>query len=152
MTYRILLNSSAQAAAKLRKRNEESFSLCKTKGYYLIELIRRLVNETIWVLDNLCMCCNVEMMNNCSLYMRNHHYQHMVLLFVHQHIETDICLQESMELLIITAPIKLICRTNVSLISMLCSDFELQNQLFIFYKQNILQFLLYLLRSLTILW
>ena len=33
---------------KLRKRNEESFSLCKTKGYYLIELIRRLVNETIW--------------------------------------------------------------------------------------------------------
>ena len=52
-------------------------------GYYLIELIRRLVNETIWVLDNLCMCCNVEMVNNCSLYMRNHHYQHMVLLFVH---------------------------------------------------------------------
>ena len=49
----------------------------------LIELIRRLVNETIWVLDNLCMCCNVEMVNNCSLYMRNHHYQHMVLLFVH---------------------------------------------------------------------
>lgn len=48
-----------------------------------IELIRRLVNETIWVLDNLCMCCNVEMVNNCSLYMRNHHYQHMVLLFVH---------------------------------------------------------------------
>ena len=152
MTYRILLNSSAQAASILRKRNDESFSLCKTKGYYLIELIRRLVNETIWVLDNLCMCCNVEMVNNCSLYMRNHHYQHMVLLFVHQHIETDICLQESMELLIITAPIKLICRTNVSLISMLCSDFELQNQLFIFYKQNILQFLLYLLRSLTILW
>ena len=152
MTYRNLLNSSAQAAAKLRKRNEESFSLCKTKGYYLIELIRRLVNETIWVLDNLCMCCNVEMVNNCSLYIRNHHYQHMVLLFVHQHIETDICPQESMELLIITAPIKLICRTNVSLISMLCSNFELQNQLFIFYKQNILQFLLYLLRSLTILW
>lgn len=84
------------------------------KGYYLIELIRRLVNETPWVLGNLCMCCNVEMVNNCSLYMRIHHYQHMTLLFVHQHIETDICLQESMELLIITAPIKLICRTNVS--------------------------------------
>ena len=56
---------------------------CSTLLNTLIELIRRLVNETIWVLDNLCMCCNVEMVNNCSLYMRNHHYQHMVLLFVH---------------------------------------------------------------------